>query len=147
MCPAAAFAIRNFANEMVFASTPEIRALERSRLNDSSHSLRSWHERLLFASSTTAYQPGAVQFMSQTAVPTYRATPVIEQVRRFLLVVPPVWAEMLTGLHSASTPPLFNKFPVNFCAKPSIYAEPAAYALMHWHLLWLASRCSLVMDA
>ncbi|KAL3155070.1 hypothetical protein ABBQ38_011135 [Trebouxia sp. C0009 RCD-2024] len=74
------FAIRNFANEMVFASTPEIRALERSRLNDSSHSLRSWHERLLFASSTTAYQPGAVQFMSQTAVPTYRATPVIEQV-------------------------------------------------------------------
>ena len=86
MCPAAAFAIRNFASEMVYASAPELRALERKRLNDSSHSLRSWHERLLFASSTADFEAGAVQYMSRTAVPTYRATPVIEQVRRSLHV-------------------------------------------------------------
>lgn len=130
MCPAAAFAIRNFANEMVYASTPELRALERSRLNDSSHSLRTWHERLLFASSTTAFEPGSVQYMSQTAMPTYRATPVIEQVRRFLLLVPPVWAEMLIGLHTASTPLSINKLPLEFCAKPFIHAVSAAHTLM-----------------
>ena len=93
MCPAAAFAMRNYANEMVYASTPAIRAIERDRLNASSHSLRAWHERLLFASSTYDFEPGAVQSTSQTAVPTFRATSVVKQVKWCLLSVSSAWAD------------------------------------------------------
>ncbi len=79
----AAFAVRIFANEMVYASTPASRALQRVRLNESSHSLRTWHEQLLFASSTTSLlDAGSTEYVSHTAVPTYRATPVVEEVRR-----------------------------------------------------------------
>ena len=104
MCPAAAFAMRNYANEMVYARTPAGRAGERINLNTTSLNLRTWHEQLLFASSTS--DVGSVRYTSKTAVPTYRATPVVMQVLRFLLSIPPVWADMLTlGFRQSAFPP------------------------------------------
>ena len=81
MCFVAAFSVRFYANEMVFASHSGNLAAARNGLNISSGGLRTWHERLLFGSSTQQLAPGAVQYQAHDAVPAYRSTPVVEQVR------------------------------------------------------------------
>lgn len=80
----AAFSMRFYANEMVFASQSGNLAAARNGLNMSTSGLRTWHERLLFGSSTQQLAPGAVQYQAHDAFPVYRSTPVIEQVRRCL---------------------------------------------------------------
>ena len=65
---------------MVFASNSGNLAAARMGLNISSSSLRTWHERLLFGSSTQQLAAGAVQYQAHAAFPAYRSTPVVEQV-------------------------------------------------------------------
>lgn len=90
ICLAAAFAMRFFANEMVYADTSASLNGARQGLNASSNVLRTWHERLLFGSSTQAVAPGSIQYQAHGAMPAYRSTPQIQQERHcFLLTFDP----------------------------------------------------------
>lgn len=92
---AAAFAVRFYSNEMVFANTTADKAAARAGLNTSSSILRTWHERLLFASSTNTLIPGSVHYTSH-AVAGYRATPLVEKVSQDSMLTMPALG--LSGL-------------------------------------------------
>lgn len=78
--------MRFFANEMVYASTPISLAGARRGLNVTSNILRTWHERLLFGSSTEEVAAGSIQYQAHGALPVYRSTPRVQQVRLCLLL-------------------------------------------------------------
>lgn len=88
---AAAFATRFFANELVYADNAASLTAARQGLNVSSTVLRTWHERLLFGSSTQAVATGSIQYEAHGAMPAYRSTPLLQQVRHsFLLICHPI---------------------------------------------------------
>lgn len=71
---------------MVRASTSAGRVAARNGLNATTSSLRTWHERLLFGSSTLELARGAIQYHSRSAMPAYRSTPLVEQVSHCILL-------------------------------------------------------------
>lgn len=77
---AAAFGVRYFANEMVFANDSVARTEARLYLNATALLCRTWHERVLYASSTLAVDLSEVHYSLGDEQPAYKASALVETV-------------------------------------------------------------------
>ena len=103
---------------MVFANYSGNLAAARDGLNRSADSLRTWHERLLFGSSTQQLASGAVQYQAHDALPVYRSTPVVEQVRRCHCSEYPCLVDPLIKLQPAPAGQTVKSFLLDLCKAP-----------------------------
>ena len=83
----AAFGTKLYANEMVFASSTADLAEARFFLNLTSQLLRTWHETVLYGSSTIPTSSSELHYNLGSLQPAYRASPVVESVSSVLLLV------------------------------------------------------------
>lgn len=77
---AAAFAVKFFANEMAFANDSVTRTEARLYLNATALLCRTWHERVLYGSSTLAVDLSEVHYSLGDEQPAYRASALVETV-------------------------------------------------------------------
>ncbi len=76
----AAFAVKFYANEMAFANTSTILDDARTGLNTTSQLLRTWHEHVLYGSSTVTLDTADLDYNRGTELPAYRASALVESV-------------------------------------------------------------------
>ena len=77
---AAAYGAKFYATEMAFASDSVTITSARLGLNTTAAYLRTWHETVLYASSTTAPTSSELSYVPSTLAPAYRASPDVETV-------------------------------------------------------------------
>ncbi len=77
---AAAYGAKFYATEMAFASDSVTLAHSRMGLNTTAAHLRTWHETVLYASSTTAPTSSELSYVPSILEPAYRASTAVETV-------------------------------------------------------------------
>ncbi len=77
---AAAYAAKFYATEMAFASDSVTLAYSRVGLNYTANYLRTWHETVLYASSTVAPTSLELNYRPSALEPAYRASAAVETV-------------------------------------------------------------------
>ena len=76
----AAYGAKFYATEMAFASDSVTLAYARLGLNATATELRTWHETVLYASSTSPPTSSELNYRPSTLQPAYRASPDVETV-------------------------------------------------------------------
>ncbi len=97
---AAAYGSKFYATEMAFASDSVTLAYSRVGLNTTATHLRTWHEIVLYASSTAAPTSSELDYRPSTLEPAYRASAAVETVGP----VTPCRCSAPQGQHSMSDP-------------------------------------------
>ncbi len=77
---AAAYGAKFYATEMAFASDSVTLEYSRLGLNGTAGALRTWHETVLYSSSTLPPTSTSLSYRPSTLQPAYRASPEVETV-------------------------------------------------------------------